>query len=302
MFPEPSPLVVWLEEPDCQDAALVGGKAASLSRLAASYPVPPGFCLTTQAYARWAEAASREGLPPEVETALETAYAALARKDPATPLRVAVRSSAVGEDGQAASFAGQYASYLNVSGLDDVAAAVGRCWASGQDERVHAYQEFQGHAVEEQPVGVLVQQLIAADVAFVAFSAHPVTGRRDEVVINANWGLGESIVNGSVVPDSYHVRKADWAVTADVAVKECMTVLQPSGVKEVGIPRSMRKEATLTGAQACEIAQLATRLEASLGWPVDIEGACRGDRLYLLQCRPISTLSGPSPESVDRNE
>jgi phosphoenolpyruvate synthase/pyruvate phosphate dikinase len=282
--------VVWLDQPACQAVELTGGKAANLSRLAANYPVPPGFCLTTQAYARWAETADPAFMPPELQALLATAYATLAQQSRTAPLRVAVRSSAIGEDSQTASFAGQYATYLNVTGLEAVMDAVTRCWSSAQAERVRAYQQQQGQ-VQAQPVAVLVQQLIAADVAFVAFSAHPVTGQRDEVVINANWGLGESIVNGTVTPDTYVVRKADWTLTTHtIAEKQRMTVLRPAGVQEVKVPGLLRKQATLTAAQASAIAQLATKLEAELHWPVDIEGAYQGDKLYLLQCRPISTL------------
>ena len=121
--------------------------------------------------------------------------------------------------------------------------------------------------------------------------AHPVTGQRDEVVINANWGLGESIVSGLVTPDTYVVRKTDWTLTTQtIAEKQSMTVLGPAGVQQVKVPGLLRKQVSLTTAQASAIAQLATQLEAELRWPVDIEGAYQGDKLYLLQCRPISTL------------
>jgi len=284
-------LITWLDQPTCQDVCLTGGKAANLSRLAANYPVPAGFCLTTEAYGQWAEAATPTLMPPALQALLAAAYATLAQQSERAPLRVAVRSSAIGEDSQAASFAGQYATYLNVTGLAAVTDAVLRCWASAQAERVQVYQQQQGQTPQALPVAVLVQQLIAADIAFVAFSAHPVTGQRDEVVINANWGLGESIVSGLVTPDTYVVRKTDWTLTTQtIAEKQSMTVLGPAGVQQVKVPGLLRKQVSLTTAQASAIAQLATQLEAELRWPVDIEGAYQGDKLYLLQCRPISTL------------
>ena len=285
-------LVLWLDEPACQQVALTGGKAASLSRLAAQHPVPPAFCLTTEAYRRWRAEEHRSDVPRDVRAAIAAAYQALAQRRTAPPLPVAVRSSAVGEDGRSASFAGQYATYLNVRDLDGVLDAVYRCWTSMDGDQVRAYHQHHGGETSECPMAVLVQQLIPADVAFVAFSRHPVTGARDEVIISANWGLGESIVNGSVVPDTYLVRKLDCTVIdRAVAEKQRMTVLRDTGVQEINVPRMMRNQISLSDQQAAAIGRLVTELEADLGYPVDVEGAYLGDTLFLLQCRPISTLS-----------
>jgi pyruvate,water dikinase len=138
-------------------------------------------------------------------------------------------------------------------------------------------------------MAVLVQELVPADVAFVAFSAHPVTGDPNEIVINANWGLGESIMDGSVVPDTYTVRKSDWSLTArTIAEKRCMTVVRSAGTEKVTTPRMLRSQATLSVEQAQAVARMATQLESVFSWPVDIEGAYVADASYLLQCRPIS--------------
>jgi pyruvate,water dikinase len=283
--------VVWLDQPSCQEEAISGGKAASLSRLAMNYPVPSGFCLTTKAYERWVSGTDRATLPPDVRGLFSAAYSRLVRRSQRAHPAVAVRSSAVGEDGKSASFAGQYATYLNVSGLNPVVSAVTRCWDSANTEQVAVYQRNQGRRAADQAVAVLVQQLVAADVAFVAFSAHPVTGERDEVVINANWGLGESIVNGTVVPDTYIVRKSDLTTsTQTIAEKERMTILREGGVEEVRVPRILRRQATLSANKVRDIAEMAIRLESELQYPVDIEGAYVDDSLYLLQCRPISVL------------
>jgi len=127
----------------------------------------------------------------------------------------------------------------------------------------------------------------------VLFSAHPVTGSRDEIVINASWGLGESIVGGTVTPDTYVVRKADVAKAArQIADKRRMTVAIPGGAREVDVPRVLRRQPALTEEQAVEIAHLGLALEATLGRPVDVECAYQAGRLYLLQCRPITTLPG----------
>ncbi len=145
--------------------------------------------------------------------------------------------------------------------------------------------------LERPQLAVLVQQLVAADVAAVAFSANPITGNRDEVMINASWGLGESIVGGTVTPDTFIVRKSDLAVTTQViADKQQMTVAAPGGTREVDVPRFLRKAASLNEEQVVEIARLALTLEATMEHPVDVECAYAGGELYLLQCRPITTL------------
>jgi pyruvate,water dikinase len=140
-------------------------------------------------------------------------------------------------------------------------------------------------------VAVLVQQLVVADVSAVAFSANPVTGNRGELVVTASWGLGESIVGGTVTPDTYRLRKADMAIVGhQVADKARMTVAVPGGTREVGVPQMLRRQASLKPRQVVAIGRLAQRLEDRFGWPVDIECAFARDQLYLLQCRPITTL------------
>lgn len=225
------------------------------------------------------------------------AYERLARRCGVAELSVAVRSSAVDEDSGSASFAGQHESYLNIVGADGVAHAVARCWGSLMTGRAIEYRRQRGLSQEGVRLAVLVQQFVAAEVSAVAFSANPVTGSRAEVVITANWGLGESVVGGTVTPDTYVVRKADLRVVErQIAEKLRMTVSAPGGTAEVDVPHFLRAQATLDDAQAVEIAQLAIALESTMGWPVDIECAYaagahrRASLLYLLQCRPITTL------------
>jgi pyruvate,water dikinase len=198
----------------------------------------------------------------------------------------------VDEDGAGASFAGQHETYLNIVGSDAILQAVARCWESARSERALDYRRQQGLSIGRVQLAVLVQQLIASDVSAVVFSANPVTGQRDEVVINASWGLGESLVGGTVTPDTFVVRKSDRTVTdRTIAEKQRMTVAVPGGTLEVNVPRFLRREATLDDGQAAEMAQLALTLEAAMGWPVDVECAYARGELYLLQCRPITTLS-----------
>jgi pyruvate,water dikinase len=283
--------LIWLDEPACQNLALVGGKVANLSLLAANYRVPAGFCLTTKALALIDH--ETDTLPATIEEGLAAAYQKLAERSGVDKPKVAVRSSAVDEDGQAASFAGQYESYLNVVGIANVAQAIQKCWASAHSARVQAYRRQQGEPVDTIELAVLVQQLVIADISAVVFSANPVTGNREEIVINASWGLGESIVGGTVTPDTYVVGKSHLTIIKrQITEKQRMTVMLPNGTREVAIPRFLRQQPAMSDAQALEMAQLAKRLEEDMGWAVDIECAYQGDKLYLLQCRPITTLHG----------
>lgn len=290
---DPSRFVVWLDDPRCQDVDLTGGKAANLGRLAARYPIPPGFCVTTAAHKLWllqdADTVATLGAP--VRQAVDAAYSLLTMRAQANTLRVAVRSSAVGEDSRNLSFAGQYATYLNVVGRDAVAESIVRCWRTTDSACVMTYRQAQKMATTTVPIAVFVQTLVPADASFVAFSTNPITGDSREVVINANWGLGESVVSGTVTPDTYSVDKRTWTLANRIlANKHHMIIAGTDGVREVKIPHTMRQRPALTEAQVEEIAHLAAALEQEMGWPVDIEGAYQGKTLWLLQCRPISTL------------
>jgi phosphoenolpyruvate synthase/pyruvate phosphate dikinase len=283
--------IVWLGQGECQDCTLVGGKGANLCHLAAAYRVPPAFCLTAAAFEQWRcqDADGAATFPSALAAPLATAYRHLGEVCDTHRPRVAVRSSALDEDGHAASFAGQHASYLNLAGVEAVAEAVLSCWRSAQAPHAIEYRRHWGLS-EEVAMAVLVQQLIPADVSGVVFSANPITGNRAECVINANWGLGESIVGGRVTPDAYVVRKADLAIQqCQVADKERMTVPAANGTREISVPRWLRRQPVLSGEQIVEMARLSITLEATMGWPVDVECAYRGGELYLLQCRPITT-------------
>jgi phosphoenolpyruvate synthase/pyruvate phosphate dikinase len=274
----------WLGDPRSFDAGLVGGKAAHLSRLAwLQHRVPDGFCLPATVL----DQAHPLDLRDDIERAISDLMACLQLSG----LVVAVRSSAVDEDGANASFAGQHETYLNIAGPEAILEAVARCWASARSERALDYRRQQGLPEDRIQLAVLVQQLVMADVSAVVFSANPVSGNRGEVVINASWGLGESLVAGTVTPDTFVVRKADLAVTSrTIADKGRMTVSVPGGTREVVVPRFLRQAATLNDEQAAELAQLALSLEAAMGWPVDVECAYARGQLFLLQCRPITTL------------
>lgn len=290
-----TPFVLGLGDERARDRARVGPKAAHLSRLRATCPVPDGFCLTADAY-RAAHAAG--GMSDELRAVIGAAYAELVGADP-NPPPVAVRSSAIDEDGPTASFAGQHETVLDVVGLDAVLASIERTWRSLHAPAALVYRRSQGLPVEGIALAVLVQKLVRADRSGVAFSIDPVAGRADRIVINAAWGLGESMVNGTVTPDAWQLDKASFEVTTErLAEKERMTVAAAGGTREVSVPGFLRGVATLDDAQRTEVAALARRLEQELGWPVDIEFAFDDDGLHLLQCRPVTTSLVDAPSGT----
>ena len=272
--------VAWLGEPASLDATTVGGKAANLGRLATSFRVPPGFCLDASVHERLGGALEGDTeAREELHALVSSAYADLARRLGEPAPRVAVRSSAIGEDSQDASFAGQYETLLNQSGAHAVVEAVLHCWRSLSSARAVAYRKERG--IEKTPhVAVLVQLMVPADASAIAFSADPVSGARDVVVINAARGLGDAMASGTITPDSYTVRKGDLAIAS----------------------RSCADGAALPDRDIAAIARLAIQLETVMDGPVDIECALRDGELHLLQCRPITTLGEKFPVTWDDPE
>jgi pyruvate,water dikinase len=318
-------LVSWLTELGKGDGVLAGGKGANLGELLrARLPVPPGFVVTTAAYRHFVAANSLQPrierlaracppddltaltgaanaigalfasatLPNEIATAIREAYATL-REPP-----VAVRSSATAEDLPGASFAGQMDTYLNVRGPDALLAAVRRCWASLWTARAISYRAKQGIAPAAVSLAVVVQELLAADAAGVLFTANPVNGRRDQMVIDGCWGLGEALVSGRVTPDHWVVSAHTGAVLeADVARKEAMTARQETGTAILPVPAVLREKPVLDGAGVAALTELGRRVAAHFGAPQDVEWARAHGRLYLVQARPITSLFPlPRPE------
>jgi phosphohistidine swiveling domain-containing protein len=249
------PLVFNLAEARARDVAAVGAKAANLARLASvGFPVPPGLVVTPAADERWEEA-----LPRLFEGAAGLGAGTFA-----------VRSSGTAEDLEDASFAGQYETFLDVP-LEGLPEAIRWVFDSASASRVSAYKEARADATgkpSRSQMAVLVQVMVRADSAGVAFTANPVTGERGEVVLTAVRGLGERLVSGEAVGD-------EWVVRSDEA--------------------SCRRggEGAITAEQAVEVAELARRVEAHFGPPQDIEWAITGDVLYLLQARPMTALPEP---------
>jgi len=288
--------ILWLDQLECQDVTMTGGKAAILSRLSPLFHVPLGFCVTTTAFADWEQFGA---LTESVRAEIEIAYRDLATRCGVDNVPVAVRSSAVDEDSRSSSFAGQHLTLLNVSGATAVVQAVAQCFASARSVSALAYREQNRLSSDRLGFAVLVQQLIDADASVVAFSANPVNGQRDEMVINAMLGLGKSVVNGAHTPDTFIISKSNLNVIQRQCADKTYLVAPASngGVQTKPIPEERRQEPSINESQIRTIARLAIMLEADLGRPVDIECALQATRLYLLQCRPITTL--PAQATAD---
>jgi pyruvate,water dikinase len=208
---------------------------------------------------------------------------------------VAVRSSATTEDLPVASFAGQQDTYLNVQGQDALLEAVKGCWASLWTARAISYRMHQDIDPDTLSLAVLVQQLVPADSAGILFTANPVDGERDQMVINATWGLGEAIVGGQVTPDTVIVDKADRQILSrETATKTIMTIRTDSGTAEQPVPQAQQAQPAIDDATAIELAHYGAQIEAHYGLPVDIEWAIAGGRIAILQARPITNLP-PAP-------
>lgn len=312
----PDDRVVWLDG-GYLSCDLVGGKGASLSQLfSLGAPVPPALSFTTHAYrdlagyldlgkrlAHFAEsthAAIRDliadaPLPESMEQMLRRGWSAL-RERIGPESRLAIRSSAIDEDSAGYSFAGLHDTVLGVDGEQEFIAAIRQCWASLWTDRSVAYRRTAG-LLENLSIAVIAQQLVNCDVSFVAFSADPVSGQSDHAVINATWGLGESIVSGSVTPD--HIVVGPFGRVVDYAIgdKDVMVIADSGadgGTREVAVPRSMRRLPALSEAQIATITVFVRKLADQLGHPTDLEGGWAGDCLHVFQARPITTLGAPA--------
>jgi len=299
----------WFDGVRAADRPTVGGKCASLGELiSAGIPVPPGFAVTVDAFGPGlhdavaalppADAAAlvrATPVPATVAAAVRAAYADLCRREGGADVAVAVRSSAVAEDGEAASFAGQQETYLWTVGADDVVARVRDCWASLYTPQAVAYRSRlpADPAAEATRIAVGVQVMVDATVSGVAFTVSPRTGDRSVVAVNASWGLGQAVVSGEVTPDEYWLSKVGPTLTAGrIAHKtrECRPAPGGRGVVTVDVPAERRDVAALDDERIRALAALAMRIEEHYGCPQDIEWALDASgRLLILQSRPETT-------------
>jgi len=201
---------------------------------------------------------------------------------------VAVRSSACAEDSQEASFAGQQETYLDVRGADEVIERIRHCWGSFFSERALFYRAEKG-SLDDLGMAVVVQRMVSADVAGVLFTVDPVRRRKDRMVVEAVFGLGEACVSGQVTPDNY-------VLARDGALKRRRLSVQPLVIESAPEGGTVEREldpaeggaATLEEDQLRELARLGDDLQGRLGGPQDIEWAIEGGELYVLQSRPVT--------------
>ncbi|HKS52986.1 MAG TPA: PEP/pyruvate-binding domain-containing protein [Pseudonocardiaceae bacterium] len=308
------------------DIELAGGKAANLGELiAAGFPVPPGFVLTTAAYDEFVQvsglgadvfalaslAADAEPsayqraeneiralftgheLPAALTAEITAAYQRLGQET-----AVAVRSSATAEDLAQASFAGQQDTYLNVRGVQALHDAVKICWASLWTARAMAYRARQGIDPASVRLAVVVQAMVEADAAGVLFTANPANGRRDQLVISAAWGLGESVVSGAVSTDDFVLNIANGQILSRrIADKTVMTGYAEHGTEELAVPVERRKRPVLDDREAAELAGIGARIAAHYGSPQDIEWVHAHGQFLIVQSRPITALPEPTGDT-----
>ncbi|MCK6582219.1 MAG: PEP/pyruvate-binding domain-containing protein, partial [Anaerolineales bacterium] len=275
----------------------VGGKGLSLAKMiGAGFPVPDGFHITTEAYRQFVaenelqpkilaalrmadasltatlETASNtireffdhSHIPADLSEAIVDAYLTLGEEHAV----VAVRSSATAEDLPEASFAGQQETYLNIHGIDEVLDAVKKCWASLWTARAIAYRIKNNIDQSAVALAVIVQEMVNAEAAGILFTANPINGRRDEMVINAAWGLGEAIVGGLVSPDTIVADKATGEIKQyDVAEKTVITVLTEKGTREEKLEETRRRSKVMNEAEVVELVNIARRIESYYGKP-----------------------------------
>jgi phosphohistidine swiveling domain-containing protein len=309
-------LIASFNQPDLGHTSLVGGKGANLIALtAAGFPVPTGFIVTAAAYPQflatieWLDAAIHDfdyahpdrlhdqcaalrqrltamPLPLELQTEVR---AALSRLAPDTAY--AVRSSSTFEDLAQAAFAGQHDTYLNIRTPDAILDRIRACFASLWEDRAVLYRDHQGFIQRDARMAVVVQQQIESHSAGVGFSIDPVNGSMDKIVINANFGLGESVVSGQCEVDQFVLDKPHLTIAQrHIGHKTVHILAALDGTTESSVPAHLADQPSLSDQQLTSIAQLLQRIEAHYGWPQDIEWGIHEDRLYLFQSRPVTTL------------
>ena len=319
--PAEGKLVVWLDDVRDDDVHRIGPKAANLARmLRAQLPVPPGFCLTAEAYGQHLQV---NGLNSRIRAAIEEpagdtgcqprALAHLRQAITEAPMHsklpelmerawtglapdaVAVRSSATAEDLPGHSFAGQYDSFLGATGLADLLDRIRQCWASLWSQRAFHYRQTHRLDHAHAAMGVIVQRLVPAGASGVMFTADPATGRRDCVVIESAWGLGEAVVQGKVTPDRIVVSKRIFRIERRQTLGKHIEIVPADGaVHEQPVAPGRAERPSLCDSTACWLALHGTKIEDLFGSPQDIEWAVVDRQIHVLQARPITALP-PEP-------
>jgi len=333
------PVICWLEDCRKESVPLVGGKCASLGELInAGVRVPPGFALTTEGYRRFMAKAGIErevrsllaGLDAEDHDALEKAsariralieaqsfsiemedliaerYRKLAVRCCVPALPVAVRSSATAEDLLGASFAGQQDTFLWIRGVDDVLTHMRRCISSLYTERAIAYRANRGFGDAAVAMSVGVQKMANSFTAGVMFTIHPANGDRSVIVIDSNFGFGESVVSGEVTPDHFVVNKITLdIIDRTVSQKQLCYTVDPVTQKSraIEVPFERQRVQSLIDDEITQLAWMGKQIEKHYGCPMDIEWAVdkdlpAGGNIFILQARPETVWSAKSKSAV----
>jgi pyruvate,water dikinase len=337
--------VLWFETLRNTDVPIVGGKNASLGEMInAGMPVPHGFAVTAHAYEKFInqtgiakkiyeiinetvtdpndpkqyykaskkirELIEKTPMPPKIANAIKAAYKELNKRSGVKATFVAVRSSATAEDLPDASFAGQQETYLNVKGPDDLLEKVVKCWSSLFTPRAIFYRNEKGFAHEKVFISVGVQKMVNSRAAGVMFTINPVTGETDEIVIEGNYGLGETVVSGAVNPDDFVVDKATLKIEERrIARKTIQYIRDPETGKTVhlDVPPEKQKETCVSDEEIIHLAKLANLIEAHYKKAMDIEWAIDKDlsfpkNIFVVQARPETVWSAKGMESTQVEE
>jgi pyruvate,water dikinase len=342
-------LVLWFDDVRNNDVPLVGGKNASLGEMIhAGLPVPNGFAVTAFSYEKFIEETQiskqiyaviketvtdpndpkqyevaskrirelieKTPMPKEIEEAIREAYKQLNKRFNLKDTFVAVRSSATAEDLPDASFAGQQETYLNVKGPDDLIDKVIKCWSSLFTPRAIFYRTEKNFEHDKVFISVGVQKMVNSRAAGVMFTINPVTGNRNEIVIEGNYGLGESVVSGAVNPDDFVIDKASMQIKERrIARKTIKYIRDPETGKTIhlDIPAEEQKVVCVSDEEIMALADLAKKIEKHYGKPMDIEWAIDQDlsypdNIFLVQARPETvwskTMEAPDDTKVKTNE
>jgi pyruvate,water dikinase len=311
--------ILWFEEINKDDIGAVGGKGANLGAMAKEgFPIPPGYVITSEVYRKFIEQTEiksqiqdiladldventeelqqasdeiknlflNQQVSEEFKNVFFEAFNTLKDND---ELYTAVRSSATAEDLPEASFAGQQETYLGVDQKNYIKAII-KCWASLFTARSIYYREKNNFDHMDVAIAVIVQKLIDADVAGVAFSKHPSTGE-DKIMIEAGFGLGETVVSGSITPDDYIVDPEEWNIeNKKISEQRFQVVRTGNESKEIDVPQNKRDHQKLPDDKIIKLAKIVKKIEEFYGQGQDIEWAYT-DKLYILQSRPITTIS-----------
>jgi len=333
--------LLWFEQMERGDVAIVGGKSSSLGEMTSKtdVPVPYGFATTAYAYryfieksglkekmqailaeltdvensallrdvsARLREAIMAEEMPEDLKAAIAAAYEELGKKVGEAEPYVAVRSSATAEDLPDASFAGQQDTYLNVKGAENIIAKVKECYASCFTDRAVYYREKQGFDHIEVALSAVIQMMVFSKAAGVMFTVNVATGDDSNILIEAAFGLGEYVVQGTVTPDNYTVSKAEnKIVDRCVNEQDVMLVRKEGGdCEELPVPEAERNVQTLTDEQILELAGYAKKIEAHYGCCMDMEWGIdsRNGKIWILQARPETVWSRRNKENKPKVE